>query len=163
MKEAIITIFAEYAFFILFLHVLSAFVWVGGMIAIRGAVHPSLQHIEDQKIRLARTLEIMRRFFMIVLPFIVILIITGVIMAIGMGFKETPLYGMIHLKEAIWTVMVINYLLMFTKRNKAERLFISGDIAGTKELLASIPNFMLPLNIILGIVALAVGVTLRGF
>jgi len=68
MKEIIITIFADYAFFIVFLHVLSAFVWVGGMIAIRGAVHPSLQHIDDPKVRIARTLEIMHRLFMIVLP-----------------------------------------------------------------------------------------------
>ena len=163
MKEAVITIFADYAFFIVFLHVLSAFVWVGGMMAIRGAVHPSLQHIEDPKVRMARTLEIMQRLFMIVLPFIVILIITGGIMAIGMGFKGTPLYGMVHLKEAIWTIMTINYSLMFVRRNKAERLFISGDLAGAKELLLPIPNFMLPLNIALGVVALAVGITLRGF
>lgn len=163
MKEAVITIFADYAFFIVFLHVLSAFVWVGGMMAIRGAVHPSLQHIEDPKVRMARTLEIMQRLFMIVLPFIVILIITGGIMAIGMGFKGTPLYGMVHLKEAIWTIMTINYSLMFIRRNKAERLFISGDLAGAKELLLPIPNFMLPLNIALGVVALAVGITLRGF
>jgi len=163
MGEVVITIFAEYAFFILFLHVLGAFVWVGGMIAIRGAVHPSLQHIEDPKVRMARTLEIMQRLFMIVLPFIVILIVTGVIMAIGMGFKGTPLYGMVHVKEAIWTIMTINYSLMFIKRNRAERLFISGDLAGAKETLSPISNFMLPLNIVLGIVALAVGITLRGF
>jgi len=163
MKEAIITIFADYAFFIVFLHVLSAFVWVGGMIAIRGAVHPSLQNITDPKVRMARTLEIMKRLFMIVLPFIVILIITGGIMAIGMGFKGTPLYGMVHVKEAIWTIMTINYSLMFIKRNKAERLFVSGDLAGAKEQLSPIPNFMLPLNIALGVVALAVGITLRGF
>lgn len=163
MKEAIITLFADNAFFIVFLHVLSAFVWVGGMIAIRGAVHPSLQHIEDPKVRMARTLEIMQRLFMIVLPFIVILIVTGGIMAIGMGFKGTPLYGMVHAKEAIWTIMTINYALMFRKRNKAEKLFISGDLAGAKAVLAPIPNFMLPLNIALGVVALAVGVILRGF
>jgi len=163
MREAIITIFADYAFFIIFFHVLSAFVWVGGMIAIRGAVHPSLQHIEDPKVRMARTLEIMKRLVMIVLPFIVILIVTGGIMAVGMGFKGTPLYGMVHAKEAIWTIMTINYSLMFIKRNKAERLFISGDLAGAREILSPIPNIMLPLNIVLGIVALAVGITLRGF
>jgi len=163
MKEAIITFFADNAFFVVFFHVLSAFVWVGGMIAIRGAVHPSLQHIEDPKVRMARTLEIMHRLFMIVLPFIIVLLITGGMMAIGMGFKGTPLYGMVHVKEAIWTIMTINYTWMFIKRNKAERLFVAGDLAGAKAVLAPIPNFMLPLNIALGIVALAVGITLRGF
>jgi len=37
---------------VVFLHVLSAFVWVGGMIAIRVAVHPVLQSIEDPKTKL---------------------------------------------------------------------------------------------------------------
>ncbi|RUM45629.1 MAG: hypothetical protein DSY46_02335 [Hydrogenimonas sp.] len=163
MKEAIITFFADNAFFVVFFHVLSAFVWVGGMIAIRGAVHPSLQHIDDPKVRLARTLEIMHRLFMIVMPFIIVLLVTGGMMAIGMGFKGTPLYGMVHVKEAIWTIMTINYTWMFIKRNKAERLFVAGDLAGAKAVLAPIPNVMLPLNIALGVVALAVGVTLRGF
>ncbi|BDY13329.1 hypothetical protein [Hydrogenimonas cancrithermarum] len=163
MKEAIVTLFADYAFFIVFLHVLSAFVWVGGMIAIRGAVHPSLQHIEDPKVRIARTLEITQRLFMIVMPFIAVLIVTGGIMAVAMGFKGTSLYGMVHVKEAIWTIMTINYTLMFMKRNKAERLFVSGDMAGAKAVMAPIPDLMLPLNIALGIIALAVGVMLRGF
>jgi len=163
MKEAIITFFADNAFFVVFFHVLSAFVWVGGMIAIRGAVHPSLQHIDDPKVRLARTLEIMHRLFMIVMPFIIVLLVTGGMMAIGMGFKGTPLYGMVHVKEAIWTIMTINYTWMFIKRNKAERLFVAGDLAGAKAVLAPIPNIMLPLNIALGVIALAVGVTLRGF
>jgi len=163
MKEAIITFFADNAFFVVFFHVLSAFVWVGGMIAIRGAVHPSLQHIDDPKVRLARTLEIMHRLFMIVMPFIIVLLVTGGMMAIGMGFKGTPLYGMVHVKEAIWTIMTINYTWMFIKRNKAERLFVAGDLAGAKAVLAPIPNVMLPLNIALGVVALAVGITLRGF
>jgi len=163
IKEAIITIFAEYAFFILFLHILGAFVWVGGMIVIISAVYPSLKHIEDKKTQIARTLEVMQRFFMIILPFVVILIITGSTMTIGMGFKKTPLYMMIHLKEAIWIVMAFSYLLMFIRRNKAERLFVSGDLVGARELLSPISNLILPLNIILGVVALAVGITLRGF
>ena len=36
-------LFNNYGHLIVFLHVLSAFVWVGGMIAIRVAVHPVIQ------------------------------------------------------------------------------------------------------------------------
>ncbi len=46
-----------------FLHVISAVIWVGGMIAIRLAVHYSMQEIDDPKIKLGRTLESLRRFF----------------------------------------------------------------------------------------------------
>lgn len=163
MKEAIVEFFGSYAFFILFFHVLSAFIWVGGMIAIRVAVHPSLQHIEDARIRLARTLEITQRLFNLVMPFVAILLITGGLMAVGMGFKGTPMYGYVHLKEAIWTVMAINYVWMVLKRNKAQRLYLSGDLAGAKATLSPIPNVMLPINVVLGVTALAVGITLRGF
>ena len=163
MRESMIEIFSDYAFFILFFHVLSAFVWVGGMIAVRGAVHPALQHIDDPKVRLARTLEITQRLFNLVMPFIALLLITGTLMAVGMGFKGTPLYGFIHLKEAIWTIMTLNYAWMYIKRNRAQRLFVAGDLAGAKAALSPVPKVMLPINIVLGVVALAVGITLRGF
>ncbi|WP_456485907.1 hypothetical protein [Hydrogenimonas sp.] len=163
MREMIERFFADYAFFILFFHVLGAIIWVGGMIAIRVAVHPGLQHIEDSKTRLARTLEITQRLFNLVLPFIVILLLTGVVMAMGMGFKGTPMNGFVHIKEAVWTVMTINYAWMVLKRNRAQRLFLSGDLSGAKEALSPIPNVMLPINVMLGIVALALGIALRGF
>lgn len=163
MRESLIAFFADTAFFIVFFHVLSAFVWVGGMIAIRVAVHPSMQNIEEARVRLARTLEIMQRLFNLVIPFIILLILSGGLMAIGMGFKGTPLYGLVHAKEAIWTIMTVNFIYMYRRRSRAERLFVSGDLAGAKALLAIIPKALLPLNILLGILALAAGVTLRGF
>jgi uncharacterized membrane protein len=69
MKETMVNIFTEYSSIIVFLHVLSAVVWVGGMIAIRGAVHPSLQSIDDPKIKLGKTLQIVGRLFHLVIPF----------------------------------------------------------------------------------------------
>ncbi|MCF6172831.1 MAG: hypothetical protein L3J44_03500, partial [Campylobacteraceae bacterium] len=70
MKEQAITLFTNYGHEIVFLHVLSAIIWVGGMIAIRLAVHPSMQTIEDPKIKLGKTLMLMGKFFNIVIPFI---------------------------------------------------------------------------------------------
>ena len=42
--------FKNYSSIIVFLHVISAVIWVGGMIAIRFAVHYSMQNIEEPKI-----------------------------------------------------------------------------------------------------------------
>ncbi len=163
MKETMVTIFAEYAAIIVFLHVLSAVVWVGGMIAIRVAVHPSLQSIEEPKIKLGKTLQIVGRLFNLVIPFIIILIITAVLMAIGLGFKGTDLYWLIHVKEVIWTIMVVNFTYMYIKRNKAQKLFDSNDLAGAKMNVSRLPNLLLPINIILGVLAIFSGVVLRGF
>ncbi len=160
MKEMAAEFFGNYAFVIVFIHVLGAIVWVGGMIAMRVAVHPALSHIEDQKVRLARTLEAVRGLFALVLPFIVLLLLTGLVMALAIGSAGG---AVMHLKEGIWTIMTINYALMVRRRNLAERRFISGDLAGATELMGAISKYMLPANILLGVLALAAGVTLRGF
>ena len=176
MKSSLLQLFGTYAHEIVFLHVLSALIWVGGMIAIRFAVHPSLQVVEDPKIKLGRTLAITGKFFHIVMPFILMLIVTAVIMAVGLGFRvaavdETgtiisqeafDLYQIVHIKEVIWMLMTANFIWMYFKRRKAQKLFDVGDFANAKANVQMIPLYLLPLNILLGIVALWLGLTLRG-
>ncbi len=168
--------FGSFAHEIVFLHILSAFVWVGGMIAIRFAVHPNLQLIADPRVRLERTLAVTGRFFHIVIPFIVLLIATATLMAVGLGFRAAAVneageiisqsayatYQLVHVKEAIWLVMTLNFTWMYLKRRRAQRLFESGDPLGAKDALKLIPKLLLPVNILLGIAALWLGVTLRG-
>jgi len=177
MKQTMTEIFGTYAHEIVFLHVLSAFVWVGGMIAIRLAVHPNLQLIEDPKVRLGRTLAITGKFFNVVIPFILLLILTAVIMAVGLGFRAAAVdvdgnvisevamhtYNLVHVKEAIWMLMTMNFTWMYIKRRKAQKLFDAGDLAGAKASVTLIPKLLLPINILLGIIALWLGITLRGF
>jgi len=159
MKE----LFTEYAAIIVFLHVLGAIIWVGGMIAIRVAVHPSMQSIEDSKIKLGKTLMIMRKLFNLVLPFIMILLLTAIVMLIGIGFKGTELASITYVKEGIWIVMTLNFAYMYVSRVKAQKLFDAGNPEEAKRKVANIPNVLLPINIFLGLVAVYLGVTLRGF
>jgi len=177
MKAWMVELFGAYAHEIVFLHVLSAFVWVGGMIAIRLAVHPNLQLIEDPRVRLGKTLAITGRFFNIVIPFIVLLIVTAVIMAVGLGFRAAAVdasgniiseaayatYNLVHVKEGIWMLMAMNFGWMYLKRRKAQKLFDEGHLPEAKESVALIPKLLLPINILLGIAALWLGITLRGF
>ena len=156
-------LFANYANFILFIHVFAALFWVGGMLAIRLAVHPALQHIEDPKVRLARTLEILKYFFSYVVFMIILLLASAIIMAVGLGFKGTPLNSVVLVKEGIWTIMTILFTIIYIRRNQAEKLFISGDLAGAKQKLAPIATYLIPINIALGIAALYFGGVLRGF
>ena len=148
---------------VVFLHVISAVLWVGGMIAIRFAVHYSIQNIVEPKIKIERTLENLKRFFNMVIPAILILLVTAVILILTLGFKGTLLYSIVIVKEAIWTVMTIVFIIIYLKRNKAEKAFIAGDFLGAKNSLVPIAKYYIPLNIILGIAAIYFGVTLRGF
>lgn len=152
-------IFKNYGTIIIFLHILSAVIWVGGMIAIRFAVHPSLQSIDEPKIKLGKTLQIVGRLFNIVMPFIVISAFCGILIIKGAGYSG----AIVHLKEAIWTVMTLNFAYMYIKRSKAQKLYNVGDMAQAKEMVRLLPTVLLPINIVLGLMAIFAGVTLRGF
>ncbi|MBP7225128.1 MAG: hypothetical protein KBA17_01195 [Aliarcobacter sp.] len=155
--------FNNFSSIIVFLHVISAVIWVGGMIAIRFAVHYSMQNIEDPKVKLGRTLENLKRFFNIVIPTIITLLITAIIMIIALGFKGTALYNIVIVKEIIWTIMLIIFITIYMKRNKAQKAFDSGDFANTKKQLIPIATYFIPINIVLGLIAIFLGITLRGF
>ena len=171
-------LFNNYGHIIIFLHVISAIIWIGGMIAIRVAVHPVIsrggitdaQMLQTDKIadilepkqRLGITLQITGRLFNFVMPFIIFSFITGLIMAVATGGHHGDLKSLFLSKEIIWTVMTINYIYMYIKRAKAWRLFNDAQVALAKAQVKWIPNFLLPLNIVLGIVALFMGVSLRG-
>lgn len=154
--------FKDYSSIIVFLHVISAVIWVGGMIAIRFAVHYSMQNIEEPKIKLARTLELLKRFFSMVIPAILTLLITAIIMIIALGFKGTELYSVVVVKEIIWTIMTLIFITIYIKRNKAQKAFDSGNFASAKNNLLPIATYFIPINIILGLIAIFLGITLRG-
>ncbi len=175
MKELMIETFAHHRTLIIFLHILSAVIWVGGMIAIRFAAHQSLQMITDPKLRLERAAYTLKRLFTIVWPFVIVLIITAVLMAVGLGFRAAALdangnvideyamslYNTIHIKEAIWMVMAINLAAMMWRRRKAEIALIHNNLELAKEMLGLIAKYMVPVNIVLGITAIFIGVVLR--
>jgi uncharacterized membrane protein len=158
----LIDFFDNYSSIIVFLHVISAVIWVGGMIAIRFAVHYSMQNIEEPKIKLSRTLENLKRFFYMVIPSILLLLITAIIMIINFKLKETPLYNIATTKELIWIVMTIIFIIIYIKREKAQKAFDNNDMISAKNNLFPIATYLIPINIVLGIIAIFLGITLRG-
>ncbi len=151
------SLFGEYKTLIIFLHVISAVVWVGGMIAMRFAAHPSFMEIESPQKRLERTLEGLRALFNIVTHFVFILLVTAVFMIKGYDIFKSEFSMFAHIKEGIWTVMALNLLAMILRRNKAQKLLENGDTVGAKDQLELIGKFMVPLNIVLGVCAVFLG------
>lgn len=175
MKEFLIETFSHHRTLIVFLHVLSAVIWVGGMIAIRFATHQSLALINDPKLRLERAAHTLKRLFTIVWPFVIVLISTAVLMSVGLGFRAAAMdasgnvideyamsiYNTIHIKEAIWLVMSINLAAMTVRRKHAEKALKEGNLEKAKEMLGLIAKYMVPVNIVLGVTAIFIGVFLR--
>jgi len=147
---------------IVFLHVISAVIWVGGMIAIRFAVHYATPMIEEPKVKLGVTLEILRRFFKIVSVALMVIILTAVAMSVGFGLNTSELSSISHSKELIYVVMTLLFISIVKKRNKAQELFNEGKLLECKKQLLPISGYLIPINITLGIVALYLGIVLRG-
>ena len=174
MKAWMVEFFWEYSTLIVFVHVFSAVIWVGGMVAMRFAAHHAFQELEPPQ-RLARTAQALKRLFTIVTPFVILLILTAVIMAVGWGFRLAAVdasgnvideaayatYQLVHVKEVIWGVMATNLFVMILRRNKAQKAIDAGDFAAAKPLLGPIGTYMVPVNIVLGTAAIYLGVVLR--
>jgi uncharacterized membrane protein len=175
MKDLIYTLFGNYSTQIVFLHILSAVVWVGGMVAMRFAAHNSFMEIESPLHRLERISHALKRLFYIVTPFVITLIITAIIMAVALGFREAAvdanhnvineaamvLYNLVHVKEVIWMLMAGNLGVMMYLRAKADKLLVKGDTRGAKLKLSLIGKYLVPINIVLGVIAIYLGVVLR--
>ena len=158
-----VEMFNEYAHIIIFLHVIGAIIWVGGMIATRVAVHPVMMSIEDPKVRVGNNLKITGRLFNLVMPFIAIILITALIMAIALNGHKGEMKMLFISKEIIWTVMTVNYTYMYILRLKAWKMFEKGEIKEAGAKVKIIPNILLPINIALGLAALWLGISLRGY
>lgn len=143
--------------FIVFFHIISAVVWVGGMIAMRFAAHPSFMQIESPAHRLERVAHALKGLFAIVLPFTIILIITAVIMIKGYGLSQSDYSMFSHIKEGLWSIMFINLVVMMRRRNRAQRALADSDMVLAKSQLELIGKYQVPANIILGVIAIFIG------
>jgi uncharacterized membrane protein len=175
MKEFLVQTFSDYRTTIIFLHIISAVIWVGGMITMRFAMQPSCSMIEDPRLRMQRATHALKRLFTIVWPVATILIVTAILMAVGLGFREAAvdasgkvidayamsLYQTVHIKEAIWIIMVINLGAMMYRRSQAAKALAEDNLARAKEMLTPIAQYMVPVNIVLGVIAIFMGVVLR--
>jgi uncharacterized membrane protein len=152
-------LFNEFGTLILFLHILSAVIWVGGMIAIRFAVHPVMQTI-DSSVRLEKSLSVMKNLFNLVALFTFLIVITGIIMVVALDIGKVI---EVHIKEGIWSIMILNFIFMYMRRAKAQMLLENGNVEEAKKIANLISSKMLPVNLALGVVAIFFGVMLRGF
>ena len=83
-------------------------------------------------------------------------------MAISLGGHHGELKTLFVSKEILWTIMALNYGYMYYKRATAWKMFNQGQVKEAKARMKWMANVLLPLNIVLGLVALWMGVSLRG-
>lgn len=170
MRDFIYEIMTDYPSIVIYLHVLSAVVWVGGMIALKFLIKSVNQELLPEQSVITKALLI-KKFFSFLVPFIVLLFVSAFFMALGykdnaidmdgfiLDIHNLEVYKFITTKASIWIIMVMNMILMTWVMNKA-----SSDLCKfqkSKDCMWLVSAYLLPINIILGLVAIYIGVYLR--
>ena len=95
------------------LHLLSAVIWVGGMIFAHNSLRPAAVQVLEPPLRLELWVQVFRRFFVLVWLSIVILLATGYWMLFNYfgGFAGAGLH--IHIMHGAGLLMVMIYLHVF--------------------------------------------------
>ncbi|MFK5938682.1 MAG: hypothetical protein QM497_09845 [Sulfurimonas sp.] len=170
MRDFIYQLMTDYPTTIIFVHVFSAMVWEGGMIALWfiGFQTSKELAIED---RFADRVAVVKKYFLFLTPFILILFVTAIFFALGykdnaydfdgfvLDMNNADMYKLINANGSVFAVMVLNmFLILYTlTRSGVDRY--KGNKA--KDAIYLVNTFLLPLNIFLGAVGTYMGAFLR--
>ncbi len=165
MREVLMEIFGNFSRWIILLHIVTSMLLVGSLVVIRFVVKPTLDGLENEKERLSKGLEMMRRYGYFVAVVMIMMIVTSVFMSVGLGFKygDPTTYNLIHTKEALWVFIAFNFVYMVFKYNNAKKAIVQDEYVEVQENLILMTNYLIPLNAVLGIIGAYLGIIIRGY
>jgi len=165
MQEFLIDLFGNFGRIVVFIHVISAAFLLGSMIMIRFIIKPILMAIDDEAMRYDRCIQILNKYTYYIFAAMLIIISASLTMSVGLGFEyaNPTMFSMIHVKEAMWVFIAFNFVYMYSKLVNARRLYKKRNFFEVHENLGLIVNFLIPLNIILTLISVYMGVIIRGF
>lgn len=140
---------------LLFFHILSAVIWVGGMFFAHQMVRPSVGPL-DAPVRLALWRRIFERFFKWVWAAAILLLVTG-------GWMESLGVRGLHvvIMETLGVIMVLAFAhLFFAPWKRFRRAVDSGDFPAAALQLNQIRRIV-EFNLVLGLIVVVVGATGR--
>ena len=140
---------------LLFLHILSAVVWVGGMFFAHQMVRPSVGPL-DPPVRLALWRRIFARFFSWVWAAIVLLLASGLAMQ-GLGVNGLH----VQIMEGLGIIMILAFAhLYFAPWQRFRRAVDGADFPAAAVQLNQIRRIV-EFNLVLGLIVVVVGATGR--
>jgi uncharacterized membrane protein len=140
---------------LLFVHILSAVIWVGGMFFAHQMVRPSVGAL-DAPVRLALWRRIFERFFKWVWAAALLLLVTGLAME-HLGVRGLHVVIM----ESLGIIMVLAFAhLYFAPWKRFRRAVDGGDFPAAAAQLNQIRRIV-ELNLVLGLIVVVVGATGR--
>lgn len=170
MRDLIYQVMTDYTNEVIFLHVLSAVMWIGGMMAILVITKTAHKGVSNEQ-RLSGRATLIKSYFKFLIPFMLLSVITAVLMALGykdnaigedgfiLDLQSMEVYKSITMKGALWGAMILNMILMVWIVSKAE-----GEgckVQKASDCMWLVNTYLLPINIFLGLIAIYIGVSIR--
>ena len=170
MREFIYATMAEYSAIVIFLHVLSAAVWLGGLVTLLVLSRKASSEVEQER-RFAGRAALFKKLFKFLTPFVIMVALTAIFMALG--YKESAMdaagfvkdstsfetYQYVNAKIIIYITMVIHMIFTIWIITKAECRLCKTRRA--TDCMWLVNTYLLPINIILGTIAIYLGVIIR--
>ena len=162
--ETFMDFFSKYTKIIVLLHVLSAAIWMGGMIvlAVTMSHFVKMEPLKESFIR--AVMSVLKRFNIVAIVLIVIIFATALIMQMGFVFSHgNPiLLTIVRTNEMMGGFMVAIFLYAVLKRNQAQKHYNAENFLAAKNDLILVLDYLFPLSFFLGIIATYFGLILRG-
>lgn len=141
---------------LLFFHILSAVIWVGGMFFAHQVLRPAAGALDPVQ-RLPLWSRVLGRFFAWVFAAVVLLLASGLALVFGLygGFRGTGLY--IHLMMGLGILMMLIFLhLYFAPWRRFRAAVARQDWTEGGRQLAQI-RVIVTINLVLGLIVVAIG------
>ena len=110
-------------------------------------------------------MKMSRRYIFFLVPVMLVLVSTSLFMHLGLGFKSgnPTTYVMVHIKESLWTFIAFNFGYMYVKYLKAKKGLAEQNYIEVEENVILMVKYLVPLNLLLSIISVYLGVILRGY
>ncbi|WP_024953761.1 hypothetical protein [Sulfurospirillum arcachonense] len=160
MEEFVIDLFGGFGRVIVFVHIIGAALLIGSMFTIKFIIEPTVEDIEDETIKYSRKIKILDKY-----TYFVFIVASSIIMNIGFGFQyaSPTIYSLIHVKEALSVFIAFNFAYMYIKLISAKKFFKTRSFFEVEKNLNIITLYLLPLNLLLSLISVYIGLIVRGF
>jgi uncharacterized membrane protein len=138
------------------IHLLSAVIWVGGMIFAHNSLRPAAVQVLEPPLRLELWVQVFRRFFVLVWISIILILISGYWMLFNYfgGFASAGTH--VHIMHGAGILMVVIYLhVFFVPYRRLKQAVIVQDYPLAGEQLNRIRK-MVGINILIGLLVITV-------
>lgn len=157
-----IEFYYEYSNIIKIIYGVSAIVWIGSMVGYVFSSYPAIKQIPNEKLMIRTSLRTLKRVADLNIFASLALLLSGVLISLGDRSSETsPFFvDIIRTQALLWSLMFANTIIIYLKVFQAKKKCFASDSEGARDNVRFISNYLIILNIFLGLIALYFGMLL---